>query len=375
MMPDRTYFDHNATTPLRPEARDALIAALGSTGNASSVHAEGRRARGMIEDARRQVAKLVGCLPRNVIFTSGATEANATVIGQGRWRAVAACGVEHPSVLASAQRHGDQFTLLPVDRDGRVDIDAVRDWLEASGEGEKLLSLQWANNETGVLQPLEEVAEIVADAGAYLHVDAVQAVGRETVALSALPISFLTLSSHKIGGPQGVGAIVQGPGGELKTPLIVGGGQEHRLRAGTENVAGIAGFGAAAEAIGKEPAASEKLRGLRDRLEARLLELAPEAVIFGRDVPRLANTSAIAIPQMKAETMVIAFDLGGVAVSSGSACSSGKVGRSAVLDAMGVEPSIAQGMLRISLGWTTQGQDVERFLEVWPTVVKTKCAA
>lgn len=375
MTPDRTYFDHNATTPLRPEAREALIAALACIGNASSVHAEGRRARGLIEEARQQVSRLVGCRPRDVIFTSGATEANATVIAQERWKAVAACGVEHPSVLAAVQRHGENFTLLAVDRDGRIDIDAVRAWLALPSEGDKLLSLQWANNETGVLQPVAEVAELVAEAGGYLHVDAVQAVGRESIDFSGLPISFLTLSSHKIGGPQGAGAIVQGAGGELKTPLISGGGQEHRLRAGTENVAGIAGFGAAAEAARAGLPDAVRLRALRDRLEVQIAELSPDGVILGRDVPRLCNTCAIAVPGMKAETMVIAFDLAGVAVSSGSACSSGKVGRSTVLDAMGVDPSLAQGMIRISLGWTTEAKDIERFVSVWPTVVKTKCAA
>ncbi|MEQ8825906.1 MAG: cysteine desulfurase family protein [Filomicrobium sp.] len=371
----RTYLDHNATTPLRPSARDAMIAALDRVGNPSSVHGEGRRARAVVEKARAQVAAMVGCLPRNIVFTSGATEANATVIGQSRWASVAAAGVEHPSVMVSARRHGDRFTELPVDHDGQVELAAIRDWLDATVDGNKLLSVQWANNETGVLQPIVEIADLVAEAGAFLHVDAVQAVGREAVDVSQMPISYLTLSSHKIGGPMGAGAIVQGCDGEIKTPLIPGGGQEHNLRAGTENVAGLAGFGAAAVEASVDLAQVERLRSLRDSLEKRLPQLSPDCVVLGANAPRLPNTTAIAVPGMKAETMVIAFDLAGFAVSSGSACSSGKVGRSAVVDAMGLPPELGQGMLRISLGWTTDETDIERFLKGWTSVVKSKCSA
>ena len=370
MPPARTYLDFNATTPLRPQARAVVIDALDCAGNPSSVHLEGRWARRTLEEARHDVAALVNVQPKQVIFTSGATEANTTVIGQARWAAVAAAGIEHPSVLEAARRHGKAFTQLGVDRDGRLRLDDLKAWLAAPVDGERLVCLQWANNETGVLQPLEEVAELVAEAGAALHVDSVQAAGRVHIDLRDSPISYLTLSSHKIGGPQGVGAIVQGRGGDLRPPLMVGGGQEHSLRAGTENVAGVAGFGAAACAARDDLSGIERLRGLRDELEARIAEVTPAAVVFGSNADRLANTSAFGLSGHRAETMVIAFDLAGIALSSGSACSSGKVGRSHVLEAMGVETGLARSALRVSLGWSSTEDDVARFLEAWARVTQ-----
>jgi cysteine desulfurase len=366
----RTYLDFNATSPLRPQARAAVLDALDCVGNPSSVHFEGRWARRVLEDAREGISNLVNASPRQVIFTSGATEANTTVIGQKRWIGVAATDVEHPSVLEAARRHGSGFTQLPVDRDGRVSIEAVKAWLSTAADGERLVCLQWANNETGVLQPVAEVAEIVAEAGGALHVDAVQAAGRVPIDMADCPISFLTLSSHKIGGPQGVGALVLGPRGELHRPLLVGGGQEHRLRAGTENVAGVAGFAAAAVCALSEISDAARLCALRDRLEEGLASVTPEAVVLGKDVQRLVNTTSFGLAGFRAETLVIAFDLAGVALSAGSACSSGKVGRSHVLDAMAVGEDIAQSTLRVSLGWSSSEGDVDRFLEAWAKVTQ-----
>lgn len=366
----RTYLDFNATSPLRPQARAAVISALECAGNPSSVHLEGRWARHILEDARQAVAALVNAEPRQVIFTSGATEANTTVLGQARWLAVAAAGVEHPSVLEAARRHGSNFSQLPVDGDGCVCVDALKAWLATPVDGDRLVSLQWANNETGVLQPVAEVAELVAEAGGTLHVDGVQAAGRVRIDLNECPISFLTLSSHKIGGPQGVGAIVQGPSGQLEQPLLIGGGQEHRLRAGTENVAGVAGFGAAATAALSEVSSSPRVRGLRDELESGLSAMTPETVFFGTRSERLANTSSFGLSGLRAETMVIAFDLAGIALSAGSACSSGKVGRSHVLEAMGVGKALAGSALRVSLGWSSKKHDVARFLEAWAKVTQ-----
>ncbi|MBU1211091.1 MAG: cysteine desulfurase [Alphaproteobacteria bacterium] len=370
----RIYLDHNATSPLRPSARAAMIEALDATGNPSSVHFEGRRAREIVEKARRHVAELVGARPRNVVFTSGATEANNAIIAQSRWAAVAVSAVEHPSVIEPARRLGaDRFTALPVRSNGRIDLDALRTWLQMGGERERLVSVQWANGETGIVQPIHDVAELVAGHGALLHVDAVQAAGRIAIDVGGKAIAFLTVSSHKIGGPQGVGAIIQGPGGELRWPLVVGGGQESRLRAGTENVAGIAGFGAAATCALSE-SGEGGMETLRDRLEMGVKALTPDAVVIGEGSPRLANTSSIALAGVRAETSVIAFDLAGIAVSAGSACSSGKVGRSHVLTAMGLEDGLALSALRFSLGWSSTEKDVSQFLMTWGDVMNRKRA-
>ncbi|KUO56755.1 MAG: hypothetical protein APF80_02420 [Alphaproteobacteria bacterium BRH_c36] len=370
----RVYLDYNATSPLRPQARAAMVEALDATGNPSSVHFEGRRAREIVEKARRHVAELVGAGPRNVVFTSGATEANNTVIAQARWATVAVSAVEHPSVIEPARRLGaDRFTGLPVRSNGRIDLDALQTWLQMPCKGERLVSVQWANGETGIVQPIREVAELVANHGAVLHVDAVQAAGRLAIDVSEMEIGFLTLSSHKIGGPQGIGAIVQGPGGELLWPLVVGGGQESRLRAGTENVAAIAGFGAAATCALSE-AGERRLETLRDQLETGVKAVTPNAMVIGEEVPRLVNTSAVALAGIRAETSVIAFDLAGVSISAGSACSSGKVGRSHVLTAIGLEDGLALSALRFSLGWSSTEKDVSQFLEIWGDVMNRKRA-
>lgn len=365
-MTQRVYLDWNATAPLRPEARAAMVAVL--DGNPSSVHAEGRAARRRIEEAREKVAALVGAEPRNVVFTSGGTEANMLALapGAGRTRLLVSA-IEHASVLA-----GGRFATveqIPVTADGLLDLVVLQRRL-AEGEG-ALVSLMSANNETGVVQPICEAARLVHEAGGLLHVDAVQAPGRIPCDINALGADLLTLSAHKMGGPQGVGALVRRVETLHVEPLIKGGGQERSTRAGTENVAGIAGFGAAADAAQQELAGdSARMLALRDRLEAGLRAVSPDAMIFGAGVARLPNTTLFSVEGMKAETAVIAFDLEGVAASSGAACSSGKVQPSHVLAAMGVAPALARGAVRLSLGRTTRESDVDRCLEAWNRVAQ-----
>jgi cysteine desulfurase len=366
----RTYLDHNATSPLRPEAREAIARALELTGNPSSVHAEGRAARAAVERAREAVAALVGAHAKNVIFTSGGTEANNAVLSPSLRRAGGpACSalfvsaVEHPSVLNGHRFTPEAVEVLPVDREGRVDLAALAARLRAHNSAPALVSLQVANNETGVLQPVREAADLVHRQGGLLHADAVQAAGRIPLALQELGADVITISAHKLGGPKGVGAIVLASDAvELADRLLRGGGQERGYRAGTENVAGIVGFGAAAAAT-LTSLADERTRiaKLAAELEGQLGRIAPDAVIFGAGAERLPNTVAFAIPDLRAETALIAFDLEGVAVSSGSACSSGKVKRSHVLDAMGVERSLAERAIRASLGWDSTNDDVIRF--------------
>ena len=374
-MTERHYFDWNATAPLRPEARAALVAALDSAGNASSVHSEGRAARRLIEQAREQVAALVGASAQDVIFTSGATEANILaltpsleVVGQKQPRdRLFMSAIEHPSVLSGGRFAPEAVETLPVTADGIVDLAALT---VAIAKAERpLVSVMLANNETGVIQPIAAIAEIVRAANGLLHVDAVQGAGRIDCDLAALGADLMSVSSHKLGGPQGVGALICRGGIHIAAPLMAGGGQERRLRAGTENVAGIAGFGAAcAAAAGARQADAERMAQLRDQFEARLKAASPEAVIFGENADRLPNTTLFAVAGVKAETAIISFDLNGIAVSSGSACSSGKVQLSSVLTAMAVEPDLARGAVRVSLGWTTTEADVDMLLNAWKRV-------
>ena len=357
-----TYLDHNATSPLRPAAREALLAALESGGNPSSVHGTGRGARRRLEDAREAVAVAVGAAPAQVVFTSGGSEANALAIGCAEGERVFVSAVEHPSVLAARA----EIVTLPVDRYGVVDLAAL-DGLLAETGGAALVSVMAANNETGVLQPIAHVAEIARRHGARVHCDAVQALGRVPLDLPALGIHMLSLSAHKVGGAPGVGALVLADGEDV-APLIRGGGQERGRRAGTENVPAIAAFGAAAAEIAQTDDEAARLASLRDKLERRLGELNPDIEIFASGVPRLANTSCFALPDLSAETALMALDLRGVAVSSGSACSSGKVGPSHVLAAMGVPQALARGALRVSLGWSTMEDDIERFTTAWTAV-------
>ena len=375
-MTERAYFDWNATAPLRDGARAAISTALELTGNASSVHAEGRAARRIVEEAREKVAGLMGAEVKNVTFTSGATEANMLaltpsleVAGAKHWRdRLFASAIEHPSVRSGGRFAVDAVEELPVTRDGLLDLHALR---TAIARAERpLVSVMLANNETGVVQPIAEIAQIVHGANGVLHVDAVQGPGRIDCHIGELGADLMSLSAHKLGGPQGAGALIRRGDIHIAEPLIKGGGQERSLRAGTENVAAIAGFGAAADDAQHQTDAA-RMTLLRGRLEAGLKAATPQAVIFGEGLARLPNTTLFAVPGIKAETAIIAFDLNGIAVSSGSACSSGKVQASHVLAAMGVEPALARGAVRISLGWSTSEADVERLLSAWNTMISS----
>jgi cysteine desulfurase len=369
-MADRVYLDWNATAPLRPEAREAMTAAMDLSGNPSSVHAEGRQARRLVEDARVAIAHAVGALPRNVIFTSGGTEANALALAPGLRRGsglpvqrFAVSAIEHASVLAGGRFPGEAISTVGVTRSGLLDLERLRVTLD--GMPPALVSVMLANNETGAVLPVAEAGEIVHSAGGLLHVDAIQAFGKISFDISGLGADLVTLSAHKIGGPKAAGALVLAEGLLGLEPLMRGGGQELSRRAGTENVAGIAGFGAAASAaMSALQRDAIRLGGLRAHLEIGLRQT-PDVIVFSDDVRRLPNTTLFTAPGLRAETAVIGFDLAGIAVSSGSACSSGKVQPSHVLEAMGFGPKIAQGAVRLSLGWSTSDADIDRCLEAW----------
>jgi cysteine desulfurase len=373
-MATRSYLDWNATTPMREEAKAAFAAAQSLVGNPSSVHAEGRAARALVEAAREQVAALVGAQLTNVFFTASGTEANMLALTPaietaGEKRPLSrlfVSAIEHASVRAGGRFSRDAIEEVPVRPDGRLDLAALT--AAIADTPRPLVSLMLANNETGIVQPVAEAAAIVHAADGLIHVDAVQAVGRIPCDITALGADLLTLSAHKIGGAKGAGALIRARDDiHFPEPLIRGGGQERGLRAGTENVAGIAAFGAAAAAAlaGRSGEAAHLAR-LRDRLEAGLLAVTPEATIFGRNgPPRLPNTTLFALAGIKAETAVIALDLEGVAVSSGAACSSGKVQPSHVLAAMAVSGPLQRGAVRVSLGWNSSDADVEKFLSAW----------
>lgn len=359
------YLDHNATSPLRAESKQAAEHALAVGGNASSVHRRGRAARALIEAAREDVAALAGARPQDVIFTSSGTEANALALWgamQGAADAAAritrlfVSAIEHASVLANAAALAERFAglrleTIPVTGDGVTDLEALRDGLR-KGKGRALVALMAANNETGVVQPVAEAAALTREASALLLVDAVQAAGKIAVPKA----DYVTLSAHKIGGLQGVGALVVRDGAPF-APLVLGGGQEHGKRAGTENLPGIAGFGAAAALAVTE--AGMVSPALRDQFETRLKNTFPEAVVFGQKAPRLANTSNFALPGIAAETALMALDLDGVMLSSGAACSSGTVKPSHVLQAMGVTQDLSRCALRASFGWDSTEADVD----------------
>jgi cysteine desulfurase len=365
----RAYFDWNATAPLRAEARSALSAALELTGNASSVHAEGRAVRRLVEQAREKVANLVGADTKNVSFTSGATEANMLALtpaleiaGRKEPRdRLFVSAIEHPSVRSGGRFAAELVEELPVTSDGIVDLGVLTEIIKKAAR--PMVSVMLANNETGVIQPITRIAEVVHAAAGVLHVDAVQGAGRIDCDITKLGADLVSISSHKLGGPQGAGALIRRGDIHIAEPLIKGGGQERGQRAGTENVAAIAGFGAAAAAAKLTDAA--RMSALRDRLETGIKLTTPQAVIFGANAPRLPNTTSFAVPGVKAETVIIAFDLNGIAVSSGSACSSGKVQASQVLAAMRADPELVRGGVRISLGWNTTEAEVDHFLETW----------
>lgn len=381
----RVYMDYNATAPLLPEVQEAVVDALAHTGNPSSVHAEGRAARGRLEKARASVAALVGARAENVIFTGNGSEANAMALTP-HVRVSGACNVrgcaepvgramtrllmgatEHPSVLAGGRFAPDCVERIPVDGVGLLRLDWLEERLSVLARDEPdvgvLVSVQIANSETGVIQPVADIARLVHAAGGVIHTDAVQAAGRLQIDIGTLGVDMLSLSAHKLGGPQGVGALVLGSAAvDPGISLLRGGGQERGRRAGTENVPGIVGFGvAAALALSRVNAYPARLKSLRDGFERWLQATLPQATVFGAGAPRLCNTSAFALPGMRAETLLMALDLAGFAVSSGSACSSGKVKPSHVLEAMGVARETAEGALRISLGEASCEADLDSF--------------
>jgi cysteine desulfurase len=374
----RTYLDYNATAPLRPEAREAVLAAMQSPGNPSSVHAEGRAARGIVEQARAEVAALTGASPRGVAFVSGGAEAANTALnpffGEGTGkppldRLIVAAG-EHLCVPQGHRFPRSAVEIAPLDRDGRIELG----WLEEAcrAPGRMLLALQGANNETGVVQPVAEAAALVHAAGGFVFCDAVQLAGRGDCGIATLGVDALALSAHKIGGPKGIGALIAARTAvSFGEPLIRGGGQERGHRAGTENVAGIAGFGAVARLAAAETGSERvRLAALRDRIADAVRAEAPDAVVFGERAPRLPNTLCFSVPGVEAATLMIALDLEGLAVSSGSACSSGKVTPSHVLAAMGVAPDLARGAIRVSLGWASGDADADRFSAGFATAIR-----
>ena len=372
----RAYLDHNATSPLRSTVKAAIIEAWDVVGNASSVHKEGREARALVEHARKQVADLVGGVARQVIFTSGASEANMLALTphmKVEYQPDPASflfmsAIEHPSVLAGGRFGADARREIPVLPSGLVDVSALRGMLEAhdSQTGRPMIAVMAVNSETGVIQPITEIAALAKEFNAYFHLDAVQAAGRMPLDITELGCSSLSLSAHKLGGPKGVGALIMAHEGTEPEPLITGGPQENRLRAGTENVAGIVGFGVACQAAQddlQKPEGFGRLAAMRDRFETQLQALVPDAVIFGADAKRVGNTSQFAIPGTKGEMALIRLDLAGIAVSSGSACSSGKVSASHVLLAMGYEAKVAGSAIRMSLGWSSKEPEIDALFE------------
>jgi len=369
-MPRAAYLDWNATAPLRPEAAAAMAEALMRTGNPSSVHRWGREARRAMETARAQVAALVGAAPGEVVFTSGGTEANRLALGGLAGRRLLVSALEHDSVRQAA----DGAAAIPATPEGVIDLAALKRML-AEDERPALVSLMLANNETGVIQPVAEAARLAHAKGALLHCDAVQAAGKIAVDRAALGADLLALSAHKLGGPPGVGALIVAEAVPLKA-VQTGGGQERGRRAGTENLPGIVGFGAAAAAAAERLQDYAAVALLRDEAERRLAAIAPDAPVYGAAAPRLANTLSLGMPGVPAATQVMALDLAGVMVSAGAACSSGKIRRSRVLEAMGVKAEAAESAIRISLGWTSSAIDIDQLVEAWGALyARTRASA
>lgn len=355
------YLDYNATAPLRPEAAALMQTIFAYPHNASSVHSFGRAGRKYVEAAREQVAALCGAPTAQVIFNSGATEGNNSVLAHFKNERILISGIEHASVMDSVKEHTKNFETIPVSSEGIIDLATLENLLKK--EKTALVSVMAVNNETGVIQPTKEISSLAHKYGALYHCDGVQAAGRIPLSITDMGVDFLTLSAHKLGGPQGVGALVLGLCGITPT-LLHGGGQEKRARAGTENVAGIAAFGLAAHSAQQSIPTYQKLAALRDHLEQELIRRSPHIIIHGQNVQRVANTSLFSIPGLSSETLLMAFDLEGIALSNGSACSSGRVAFSPVLSAIGYREKNTGATLRISMGWATQERDIDLFLDI-----------
>jgi cysteine desulfurase len=370
-------FDENAGAKLLADARAAMVAALDYSANASSVHSAGRRARGIVEAAREHVGTLCSVGKDHVIFTSGATEAAALALSPDirRGREILPVGrlyaaaTEHPCVLAGG-RLADRLTIVPVNGDGIVDLAALAKLLDNHDQaaGVPMLALMLANNETGVVQPVADAAALVKDHGGYVFCDAVQAIGRLQIDIASFGVDFLSISSHKIGGPQGAGALVLADQEVRPVPLLTGGGQERGHRAGTENVAAIAGFGVAAEQVMDHLENVDSVAARRDRLEEGMLRISPDLRFAGAGAARLPNTAMCVVPGIAAETAVIAFDLEGIAVSSGSACSSGRVSPSHVLQAMGFPEELSSSGIRVSLPVDVTDAEIDQYLTAWRSI-------
>lgn len=378
MTASRVYLDHNATTPLHPAVHAAMVSALDVYGNPSSIHAEGRAARALIDAARRSVAALTGCATEDVVFTSCGTEAlnialtpDITLDGEGFDHLLMGAG-EHPAVL-NGHRFGGRAETVPLRVDGTLDLGALDAALDRLQGRRVMLALQAANNETGVIQPVRAAADRVHAAGGYVVVDAVQAAGKIDCDIKTFGADAMAISAHKFGGPKGVGALCfDRSRHHIGKGVVRGGGQERGLRAGTENIVGIAGFGAACPPAGERGRTDmTRLKAWRRVIERRLVDIAPTVVIFGESAERLPNTVCFATPGFDAQVLMMNLDLNGVAVSAGSACASGKAKPSHVLGAMGVDPVLAAGALRVSLGWSTTAADVEAFGIAFAKAVKT----
>ncbi len=375
----RAYLDHNATTPLHPAARDAMLAALDKPGNASSVHAEGRAAHALVEEARLELARFVNAPAGGIVFVSGGTEAlnlaltprletagtkapfDLLLVGAG----------EHMAVLAGHRFPAGAVETIPLTPGGVLDLAALEAALAENAGRRVMLALQAANNETGTIQPVAAAARLVHAAGGFLVCDAVQAAGKIDCDVARLGADAIVVSAHKFGGPQGVGALCfSASSPHIADVMIRGGGQERGLRAGTENVAAIAGMAAALRAAGERlPRESAALAAWRDALEAEIARRVPDLSFFGQTRERLPNTSCFAVPGIEAQLLLMCLDVEGVAVSSGSACSSGKVKRSHVLTAMGVAPDLAGGAIRVSLGWDSSEADCAFFVKAFEKAV------
>ncbi|MET3590131.1 cysteine desulfurase [Bartonella silvatica] len=379
MIVERRYFDHNATTPLKTVARVALLESLDIFGNPSSVHTEGRVAKSLLQKARRQIAEVLNTDPDHVVFTSGATEAAMTLLSplynmgssKVQFSHLYIGATEHPSIAEGGRFSKECISIVPVDQDGLIQQDKLISLLSIHNrtKGLPLVAIQAANSETGVIQPIKEIAAIVRDCGGILIVDLTQYVDKKDVDIHEIGGDFFILSAHKIGGPKGIGAFVSSGNLLMPTPLIVGGGQEKGLRGGTEALPLIASFGAAMTDCFTQ-AERKKLTSLRDKLEDGIQKICCDVRIFGKKVQRLPNTTYFSVHNIKAETMQIGFDLAGFSVSAGSACSSGKVKQSRVLEAMGYD--IANGAIRISIGRCTTSKDIDDFLLCFSQIMSNK---
>ncbi len=356
------YLDYNASGLVRPEVREAMAEALADGGNPNAVHAAGRRARARVENARAKVAELVGADPTAIVFSSGGTESNAQAVASALaagCERVIVSATEHPCVAEAAAVSGAPVEVLPVDGEGVVDLAWLADALKRPGRA--LVAIHHANNESGVIQPIAEAAKLVHAAGGWLHVDAIQSAGKIPVDMRALDADSLTRSAHKLGGPQGVGALVLRAGREA-VKILHGAGQERGLRAGTENTPSIAGFGVAADCAARDLPEAMAHASWRDAAEAKVK--AAGATIVGAGAPRLPNTLFMAVEGWDSPQQLITLDLAGIMISAGSACSSGKTKPSKTMLAMGLEP-LATGAVRVSGGWGTTEQDWIRFADAW----------